>query len=31
MATNQLRGFPGLLLLAFGVAVLVVAVWKWVG
>jgi hypothetical protein len=29
MASNQLRGFPGLLLLAFGVAVLIVAVWKW--
>jgi hypothetical protein len=29
MASNQLRGFPGLLLLAFGVAVLIVGLWKW--
>ena len=31
MASNQLRGLPGLLLLAFGVGVMLVAVWKWVG
>lgn len=29
MASNQLRGLPGLLLFAFGVAMLVLAVWKW--
>ena len=29
MAANQLRGTPGMLLLGFAVAMLIVAVWQW--
>lgn len=31
MATNQPRGLPGLLLFGFGLLLLLIVLWKWMG